>query len=438
MTVLPFLLFSVLVAGVLYLHFGLAHWAWRKLRHQPAPEIDTRYVRIEDYFAQSFRHKLAEWLKLPAIVAPTGEFRRIRKHGEWIMVSGPANYPAKSRNDEILALEGDFTCGDRCTFNREIHARGSAAVGGKTRLQAIAAEGTLHLKSDVKVTRWADSVGAMTLEPGAMVRSRATSRTSIELARGAQALSVFAPEVTTPRKFEAPEPPAAPEEPTLEIPAPGLEGRHPQLKKIAGFDPARLSPMGPECWAYNGHFRPDAVVRVKSKMVVHGNCSCPAGSILEDDVKAWGSIHLGPRSVAKRSLVAIRDVILGPGCVFEGVIHAGRTARLSTGVRGVKRDLPVAAYGGREVRLEDDVVVQGKVASLNRVIAVAPDPALHYPKPAPVRHWGGGPVQLTYRRSGANLRVMVRFRPRQFRPRPAVASTPKLAMPLIVRNPQID
>jgi hypothetical protein len=437
MTFLPFLLFSVLVMGVLYLHFALAHWAWRKLRHQPAPEIDTKYVRIEDYFAQSFRHKLEQWLKAPAAVAPTGEFRRIRKHGEWIMVCGSANYPANSENDEILALEGDFTCGGRCTFNREIHSRGSAAVGVKTRLQAIAVEGTLRLKSGTRVMRWADSAGAMTLEGGVLVRSRVTSRTSIELAQGARVLSAFAPEVTTPRKSDAPEPPATSEEPALEIPAPGLEGRHPLLQKMAGFDPDRLTAMGPECWAYHGHFRPDAVVRIKSKIVVHGNCSCPAGSILEDDVKAAGTIHLGPRSVAKGSLVAILDVILGPGCVFESVIHAGRTARLSTGVRGVRRDMPVAAYGKREVCLEDDVVVQGKVASLNRVIAVVQDPSLHYPKPAPARPWARGPVQLNYKRRGASFRVVVRFRPRPFQPQPA-ASAPGLAVPLGVRNPQID
>jgi hypothetical protein len=45
--------------------------------------------------------------------------------------------------------------------------------------------------------------------------------------------------------------------------------------------------------------------------------------------------------------------------------------RLSFGVRGLREKLPVAAHATRVLTLESNVVINGKVSSANRVVAVS-------------------------------------------------------------------
>ena len=108
MSAWPFLIFALLFAMLVCLHFYLAYRAWQGSREEQGFDIDPEYVRMEDYFARSFRLKVAEWLKLPPLsLAPDGG-RVIRKGRELIQVSGRADYPPRSRSDDILVVQGPF------------------------------------------------------------------------------------------------------------------------------------------------------------------------------------------------------------------------------------------------------------------------------------------------------------------------------------------
>jgi hypothetical protein len=69
--------------------------------------------------------------------------------------------------------------------------------------------------------------------------------------------------------------------------------------------------------------------------------------------------------------VAGGDIVLKPNTYFQGLLHAGGAMRLSRGVRGLRDKLPVAAYAAGVVTMESNVVVNGKVASAHRVVAVS-------------------------------------------------------------------
>ena len=201
---MSFFLFALVFCAIFYMHFSMAHRAWRQIRGRQSAELDMTYVRLEDYFGQSFRGKLAEWIKtLPKATNSTTGLRVFDKGNERIFVAGAAQYPAGRTEREILVIEGDFSCGRDCEFDRELMVKGNCTIGEDSKLQALAVDGSLHVGEGARVRRWVDAVKHLTIGQDAVVSSRVTSRTSIEFQPGAQALSLFAPEVFTEGRHES-------------------------------------------------------------------------------------------------------------------------------------------------------------------------------------------------------------------------------------------
>jgi cytoskeletal protein CcmA (bactofilin family) len=367
----PFIAFSIVFMALVCAHFFLAYRAWQTSRGEEFSDIDPDYVRMEDYFARSFRSKVTEWLQLPVQATEPDGTGVIQKGTEQIRISGQLEHAQRCRKDDIQVVQGDFRCGARCTFTREIYAYEDAFIGAGTRLQSIAVDGNLVLGPGVRVTRWADSAGEMEIGPNSVVGARATARKSIHLGKGAQVGSVYAPVVSTSLKRTSREeqsPESQP--PALEFPAPASGGDSIRGRGDLRMDPKRLSPLGAGCWLYEGDLTPSAAIWLKAKLVVKGDCLLPAGSVLEGDVKADGQILVGERSICKGNMIAGGDIWLGPSCRFQGVVHAGTSLRLSRGVRGGTADAPVAVFAAETLSVEEDVMVHGKLASAGRVVAL--------------------------------------------------------------------
>jgi hypothetical protein len=362
---MAFFLFTICFCMIFYLHFSAAHWAWTEIKGRQSAELDIGYVRLEDYFGQSFRAKLQGWIKtLPRTHSSAG-LRVFDKRNERIFAAGGTQYPAGRHEREILAIEGDFSCGRACDFEKELMVKGNCTIGRDTQLQALAVDGVLHLGEGTRVRRWADAVKHLTMGEDAVVSSRATSRTSIEFLPGAQALSLFAPEVFTEGRHES-------ELPIEIAPAAIVQLPHPErsAKAAYGYDPAKLFSMGGNTYLYNGDLHLTVPLHLRAAFVVRGDFSCPKESLLEADLKANGSIKIGAASVVKGNLVAGGDMVLKPNAYFQGLLHAGGALRLSRGVRGLRDKLPVAAYASGVMTVESNVVVNGKLASARRVVAV--------------------------------------------------------------------
>ena len=367
----PFVLFSIVFAALVCAHFLPSYRAWLSTCGEHPADIDPDYVRMEDYFARSFRLKMSEWRKLPVYETLPDGTLMIRKGDERIRVSGPCEYPARSESDDILAVEGDFRCGTDCAFNREIHVRGNAFIGPGTRLQSIAVDGNLQLGDRVMVTRWADSAGEMELGSDSVVRARATSGALIRLRRGARAGSAFAPVVTTSTRDgedEVISTEAAFDR--LEIPASDGVRSRTDTGRQRWIDPKKLHRLGADSWIYRGDLNAAAPVRVKTRLVVWGDLVLPAGSIAEEDLKARGRISVAQDSVCRGSVVADKEISFGPSSRFQGVVHTGRTLRLGPGVVGGARGRKVAAYSAGILELAENVTVYGKVASGEHVAVV--------------------------------------------------------------------
>ncbi len=372
MSAWPFILFSIVFIGLVCAHFLPSYRAWVRTRGEHPADIDPNYVRIEDYFARSFRLKMSEWLKLPVHQNKADGTKIIVKGDERIRVSGPCDYPSKSESDEILAVDGDFQCGTDCVFHREIHVRGNAVVGAGTRLQSIAVDGNLLLGSGVAVTRWADSTGEMKIGSGAFVRARATSGTHIEIERGAGIGSAFAPMVSTVGGgLDCEASTAEMQISRIELPgSAGATGAGGERER-QWLDRAKLHKIGPDSWLYRSSLVPPMPLLVKVNLIIRGDCILPAGSLVEGDLKARGRIEVKEGSTCTGNVVAEGDILFEQSSSFHGVVHTGRTLRLGRGVTGGKIGKKVSAYAAGTLTLEDNVVVYGKVSSGDRVVAAA-------------------------------------------------------------------
>jgi cytoskeletal protein CcmA (bactofilin family) len=366
--VLPwrFLIFAVAFGLLVYLQFYLAHREWRKLKGEEAAEIDVHYVRAENYLAQSFRMKVKEWLALPASKdRDAGSV--ILKGQERIRVLEDLELGADQTCEDILVVGRDFSCGSDCSLTRELLVHGNSNIGSGSRLQALAANGNLMLEEKVTVARWLDSTGELTMSAGCKVGARVTSLKRIRLGLEVEVGSAYAPEVATGDRvtyFPVYEPPTSQ---LLEIDFPTDSPAVNQTLTASGLERHRLFQLSPDTWVYKGDVRPQVPVRLTKKLIVKGDCRLPGGSVVEADVKATGSLFLGPSCVCQGNLVADGDIFLGPDCRFSGLIHAGKTLFCSRGARGLRPDGDVAAFAEQQVCVEANVVVRGKLASAGRV-----------------------------------------------------------------------
>ena len=372
-----FILFAILFAGLLYVQFYLAHRQWRKIKGQQTSEIDVGYVRMEDYLAQSFRRKVKEWLRLPS-QSSGGKERTILKGQETIrVITGGIEFGSDESSDDILVVEGDFTCGSGCLFAREILVKGNARVGPDAQLQSFAVDGNLSIGAGAKISRWLDSSRELTLGDNCLVGARVTALGPIRLGAGAQAASMYAPQVTSTGwdgTFLSNETPETAKLPAIAFMEQDMESNRESIQE-AGFDMKKLIRLGSDSWLYTGDLRLIKPVRLQTKLVVKGNCDLPPGCVLEADIHADGSLDVGANSACRGNLVAGKNIYLGAKCWFAGLIHADGSVQLGRGTRGFKDDGMVVAFAGEMLRVERDVAIKGKLAAGERVIVESAEAA---------------------------------------------------------------
>ena len=306
--------------------------------------------------------------------------RTILKGRETIRaITGGFEFGSGQQCDDILVVEGDFACGANCLFGREILVKGNARIGPGTQLQSMAVDGNLVLGSDVKVARWLDSTRELTIGANCLVGARVTSTGLIRLGPGAQASSMYAPQVVSTAwdgTFLSRETPEMEKLPAIAFSE--AASAAPEPLEAAGFDVKKLIQLGADSWLYKGDLRLLAPLRLKTKLVVKGQCDLPEGCILEEDIHADGSLNIGANSVCRGNLISGKHIHLGPGSRFAGLIHADGSVRLGYGARGFKDlidEAMVVAYAGEVLEVEKDVAIKGKLAAGGRVIVESAEAA---------------------------------------------------------------
>ncbi len=389
MPIIRFVLFCLGFGLILYMHFWLAHRAWRRSKRREPMALDRGYIRVDDYFGRSFRSKVREWLQAAQSGDETGETSTSRE-GERLRWMPALDVPSDTTEHDVLAIKGDFLCGPECTFKREVYTEGDCRIGARTQLRAIAASGNVSLGQGVVAMRWVSTERDLDVGAGAWVRSRAIAGGTVRMASGARVHSVAGQEIVAgalvnPRSENGPD---VPETYVYIPPLPGF-GRSDD-QRAAGLDASRLMKLSADTWMYRGHLRVSVPVKLTAKLIVKGDCFCPPGSLLEDDIKAAGSLHIGAGSTARGSMCAGKEVRIGPDCRFHGVVQAGTDVTLGAGSQGGRDDGQIAVFARRTVYVEEGAsILNGKLAGTDGVVVVAAAGASEAPAAEPRRRWFG-------------------------------------------------
>ncbi|MEZ5351791.1 MAG: hypothetical protein R2762_04085 [Bryobacteraceae bacterium] len=333
-------------------------------------------MQIEVEPSPVFREQARAWLTL---VAPSADIRNPRVFSESgsasgeparrVVVAETVNCPDGFTLRETLLVRGDFHTGANCRFLGPVYVGGRATLGRASEVYSICVDGAFTAGLDTRIHRWADALGRVDLRAGAWARE-AVSSTSIDVSQQASASGLFAPRIATHGVVAEASAgrggggddawPAGSD--YVEIPLPA-SGREPELGAVRGFRRERLSALGAETWVYDGSLNLPFPVLSRAKLVVRGSFTCPAGSLLEDDVKAGSSIRLGEGAISNGNLTARGEVTLDAHCLFSGHIRAGLSLRLRSGVRGYSAAGPVEAWAREQIHLEPNVIVRGRVTS---------------------------------------------------------------------------
>jgi len=279
---------------------------------------------------------------------------------------GSGHLPAGYSLDAILLVQGDFSCGPGCTFLHPIYVEGDCEIGKGSRMEGVFCSGRLVLGLSVEVRSWAESDDVMDIRPGCRVQAIALSRTVIRLGLHCEVGRLSAPEIRTQDSAAAPESPPGDPGQVTELPPPGNERRLPPWP-VPGIDANRLSAAGADTWFYDGDLYLAERVALHAHIVTRGYFACPAGSLLDGDVRSGSTLYVGRRSLVRGHLVANGDVVIEAGAIFQGSLRSRQRIRLCSGVRGFRSNGPVAVASGGSLVIEDRVVIRGSLASSDRI-----------------------------------------------------------------------
>ncbi|MFN7920875.1 MAG: polymer-forming cytoskeletal protein [Bryobacteraceae bacterium] len=315
-------------------------------------------MRFEAETGAVFRELARTWL---ASMPPgeSGEPRVFQSGTTQVVLAEDVSCSDGMELDEVLLVRGRFECGAQCQFRGPIYVAGDAVIGKGSQVDAICADGNLVVGLGVQVRR-AECAGWMDLRAGAWV-DEGVAEAGIRLSDDAGGAGLMAPEIVTLGHWGA-NGAIPPVRSYLEINPPG-RGERPQLLNVRGYRDDKLTPLGAETWVYDGSLTLPQPVMLRGNLVVRGSFSCPAGSLLEGDIKAGGDIRIGQGSISRGNLIARGLLELGEDCLFEGDLRSTQTLRLSSGVRGARKGGPVRVESGEELLIEPNVVIRGQLSA---------------------------------------------------------------------------
>jgi len=353
------LLLTFVLLFALSFYFGFREWLHPE-DNAPIP-VDVEYVRVENYFGNSFRAKMQEWLEsarpaeLLEPLKPPVEAVLEKSNGERILLLNAGQFGGDREHDELVCCDGDLSLADQSVFRREVYCRGKVETGAGVQLQALAADRDVTLGLDNDVARWVDANGKVWVRRGTVVHSRVSSQESIQLDLSVTAQSLFAPLIFTSGYRPTPGY-TAPEEGNSKGPANGTTSKAPESL------PPNVTRLASDTLLVRGDMELKPGSRVDGNLIVQGTLRSGPDCIFLGDVKA-GKVHLGPRNAVSRNLVSGSTLAVGESGRIAKAVVAETDILLSPGTRVGQPGKLAVVTAGREVKLEQDVAVWGKVSA---------------------------------------------------------------------------
>ena len=353
--------------------FGFQEW-FRPRDASPLP-VDVEYVRVENYFGVSFRKKMQEWLQtartlpVPESSEPLVQSLLETPEGEKILVLVGGRLGSRQEYEEVIYSEEDLLFLEpHSSFRGEIYSRGKLESGVGVRLRAVAADGDLTLGEHNTVARWVDARGKILLRKGTTVQSRVSSSESIELEPQVLVQSLYAPLVFTQGYRPLPGLLAGDILSNPLVAAPQFQNANPS-EVPAYLRGTRCSRLAADTWLVQGDLQLASDTRVESKLVIQGTLRSGPNCYFAGDLKAL-RIELGARNRILGNVVSESEVEIGTSSFVGRNVVAETDIVLRAGGRVGKPDALAAVSAGREVRIEPDVAVCGKLVAGRSVMTL--------------------------------------------------------------------
>jgi predicted acyltransferase (DUF342 family) len=279
---------------------------------------------------------------------------RITPGGEEVLVL-PGGRLRGEPADKIVFSKGDLIITQGSIISREIFCEGSLACEERVQLQSAAADGTLELGEASEVARWVDANGKIVIRSGALVRSRASSLTVIELEQNVRVQSLYAPMMFSGRLSDVIDAQTADEASAPVAPSDGMAHEKPP-PYLSG---SRCTRLAPGTWLVQANVNLPARTLVDENLIVKGTLVSQSDCAFLRDVKA-AELRLGPRNQVQGNLTAEGSVLIGEGSTIERNIAAGADVRLASRSRVGRPNSLAAVSAGGEVVLEANVMICGK------------------------------------------------------------------------------
>ena len=407
------LLFLLLFA----LNFSFALREWLRPEDDTPIPVDTEYVRSENYFGVSFRAKMKEWLKtarsIPSTESNNNSILAVleKANGEKILWLAGGRFGSGNQYDELVYSEGDLYLGAHSVFHREIYGLGKVETAVGMQLQAVAADGDIILGVDNDVSRWVDARRKVLLSNGTVVHSRVSSMESIELEPQVSAQSLYAPlirtvsfrpgvasDVTGPllacststatKSVGAPDrvgnaflssaqadrssgveetPPSG-----LSVEKQELPFDSPSLGEFAKEAPdslngIRCTRLAPDTLLVLGNLELPDGGRVFSNLIVKGTLRSGLRCCFNANVKA-GRVELGAHNRVLENLISDSVIEVGESSLIDGDVAADQDIFLRSRARVGNADKQAVVSAGRNVTLESNIIVCGKVVAGRTIV----------------------------------------------------------------------
>ena len=299
--------------------------------------IKMDYIRNPRYFGKSFKmllHRATAGFTL----CPGMRDVRLSKD-EKVEIAHSLNISANKETDHMLYIMGNLVTDSDAQFTKEVYVTGDAVIGPNNIFQALAGDGDITIAEGVQVQRWLDAEGDIDVGQNCRLGISVSSGSMLSLSKDCVFRRVNGmPIITGRNRITSINSPA---EPSLSI---------------------ELLTSRPSFIRRKDNSIPPGTI-IKDNIVFLQDIKIGCNSIIKATIKSYGKIILEDNVTIDGNVFADGDIIIGRKSKIGGHIFSQMSVYISEQVTISCPEKIKSVIGKKSVKIEQDVVVYGYVAT---------------------------------------------------------------------------
>ena len=321
------ILFAVALTGLVNLPFlpGIIELIKKEDANHLFVSMD--YTKESRFFARSFKDKLTKATQ-DGNVNP-GLYDLQLSRPEVLEIMEDQEISDNTRFQNISLFKFDLITGRNVTADKEIYVRGSAHIGEKNQLRALAADQDVYLAQGTKIHRWVDAENNLYIEQMCHLGMSATAGGKITLTSGCRFKRLSGDPIST-------------------------------LSPVEGRSPGRG--LAKPILSSSKHR--DILSKEESADIIErGGVTIHARTLIRQAVRTYGDLILQDQVVIQGNLFAEGDIEIGPGSQIHGNIFSQGKVFLKEHVTVGTPGMVKSVIGKKGVVLGYGVAIYGYIGT---------------------------------------------------------------------------